>query len=244
MDPSQAPPDAVRTVVSIMRPDFRRPAQILEKPTEPTRLGQGAHRVALQAQPGRPARVRRYERFAPLAGDRSGWIIFTLPSPFSRFCSRRWRRSRFGREGKRHGKSPPSGWLLSFCRSFISLISTCSPNPSRCAWSFANSERPKSYRPSSRKKRRFTCGSAWRMNRAFTNCRGTAPRRSSCKRSREAQRHGRRHAPAGTGGRRFRGQRGNPPGAKILRPALPRAAGKTASGRKSEMGDVGPHPKK
>ena len=50
------------------------------------------------------------------------------------------------------------------------------------------------------------CGSAWRMNRAFTNCRGTAPRRSSCKRSREAQRHGRRHAIAGIGGRRVRGR--------------------------------------
>jgi hypothetical protein len=40
MDPTQAPPYVVRTVVSVMRPDFLRPVQILEKQTDLTRLGQ------------------------------------------------------------------------------------------------------------------------------------------------------------------------------------------------------------
>ena len=40
IDPPQAPPYAVRTVVSVMRPYFLRPMQILEKQTDLTRFGQ------------------------------------------------------------------------------------------------------------------------------------------------------------------------------------------------------------
>ncbi len=40
MDPGQPPPYAIRTVVSVMRPEFNRPKQILEKVTDLTRLGQ------------------------------------------------------------------------------------------------------------------------------------------------------------------------------------------------------------
>ena len=40
MDPERPPPYTIRTVVSVMRPDFLRPVQILEKQTDLTRLGQ------------------------------------------------------------------------------------------------------------------------------------------------------------------------------------------------------------
>ena len=40
MDLERPPPYTVRTVVSVMRPDFNRPVQILEKQVDLTRLGQ------------------------------------------------------------------------------------------------------------------------------------------------------------------------------------------------------------
>ena len=73
MDLERPPPILVRTVVSVMRPDFIRPVQILEKQVALTRLGQErtVFRFTLNAE-GKLVRGRTSELQRPLVIDPDG----------------------------------------------------------------------------------------------------------------------------------------------------------------------------